>query len=101
MIKHIVMWTIRSGETSGSKPERMAEVKTRILGLKGKIKEIVSMEVNYNSPSASDDNYDVIMISEFRSWEELEVYQNHPDHQEVVEYIRNVRQNRAAIDYEF
>ena len=101
MIKHIVMWTIRPGETPGSKPERMAGVRDRILGLKGKIKEIVSVEVNYNSPSASEDNYDVVMISEFRSWADLEAYQNHPDHQEVVEYIRNVRQSRAAIDYEF
>ena len=34
MIKHIVMWTIKEGETPRAKFERMAEVKARILGLK-------------------------------------------------------------------
>ena len=101
MIKHIVMWTIREGETPRAKFEKMAEVKARILDLKDRIHEIVSMDVYFNSPSAPDDNYDVILISEFNSWADLDAYQKHPLHLEVVEYIRNVRQNRVGIDYEF
>jgi hypothetical protein len=101
MIKHIVMWTIREGETPRSKYERMAEVKSRILDLKPVIREIVSMDVYFKSPTAPGSNYDVILISEFKSWTDLEAYQNHPAHVEVGEYIGNVKQNRAAIDYEF
>jgi hypothetical protein len=101
MIKHIVMWNIREGETSRARFERMAEVKARLLELKGRIKEIVSLEVHFKSPSAPDDNFDVILVSEFNSWADLEAYRNHPAHVEVAEYLNNVRQNRAAIDYEF
>jgi hypothetical protein len=101
MIKHVVMWTIRHGETPRVKFERMAEVKARLLDLKGRIDEIVALDVFFNSPSAPDDNYDVILVSEFNSWADLEAYQKHPAHLEVADYLKNVRQNRSAIDYEF
>jgi hypothetical protein len=101
MIKHVVMWTIRHGETPRVKFERMAEVKARLLDLKGRIDEIVALDVFFNSPSAPDDNYDVILVSEFYSWADLEAYQKHPAHLEVADYLKNVRQNRSAIDYEF
>lgn len=95
------MWTIREGETPRAKYERMAEVKARILELKDRIGVIVSLEVYFNSPSGPDGNYDVVLIGEFNSWADLAVYQQHPDHLLVSDYIQNVRQNRAAIDYEF
>ena len=101
MIKHIVLWTIKEGETSRVKFERMAEVKARLLDLKDQIREIVSMEVAFNSPSAPDSNYDVILITEFGSWADLEVYRTHPAHVEVAEYINNVKQNRSSIDFEY
>jgi hypothetical protein len=101
MVKHMVMWTIREGETPRAKYERMAEVKARIMDLKDKISEIVSIEVFFNSPSAPDSNYDVVLVSEFSSWADLEAYQKHPDHILVAEYINNVRLNRAAVDYEY
>jgi len=101
MVKHIVMWTIREGETPRAKYERMAEVKARILELKGRIDEIVSLEVFFNSPSAPESNYDVVLVSEFNSWADLETYRQHPDHMQVADYINKVRQNKAAVDYEF
>lgn len=95
------MWTIKEGETPRSKFERMAEMKSRLLDLKESIREIVSLEVYFNSPLAPIGNYDVVLVSEFRSWADLEAYQKHPAHTEVGNYIANVKQNRAAIDFEF
>jgi hypothetical protein len=95
------MWTIRDGETPRAKFERMAEVKARILELKERIPEIASLQVYFNSPSASEGNSDVVLDSTFNSWGDLDVYLKHPDHLLVADYIANVRQSRAAIDYEF
>lgn len=95
------MWTIKDGETPRAKFERMAEAKARILGLKDQIREIVSLEVYFNSPGARGNNYDVVLISEFKSWADMDTYLNHPAHVEVGEYIANVKQNRASVDYEF
>jgi len=95
------MWMIREGETPRAKYERMAEVKARILELKDRIDEIVALDVYFNSPSGPEGNYDVVLVSEFNSWADLATYQQHPDHLQVADYIKNVRQSRAAIDYEF
>jgi hypothetical protein len=101
MIKHIVMWTIKEGETSRMKFERMAEVKARLMDLKDKISAVTSLEVFFNSPLAPQDNFDIVLISEFNTWADLEQYKIHPDHVEVAAYINNVKQNRTAIDFEF
>ena len=101
MIKHMVMWTITEGETPRVKFERMAEMKSRLLNLKDEIRELRSMEVFFNSPAAPQDNYDVVLICEFDSWADLESYQMHPEHQKVVEYVKNVRKSRACIDIEY
>ena len=101
MIKHIVMWTIKEGETSRMKFERMAEVKARLMELKSKVSVIASLEVFFNSPLAPQDNFDVVLVCEFNTWADLEQYKIHPHHVEVAAYINNVRQNRAAIDFEF
>ncbi len=95
------MWTIKAGETPRAKVERMAEVKTRLLNLKDEIREIAGLEVSFNSPLAPADNFDVILTSEFNSWSDLEIYKNHPAHIEVAEYIKNVKQERSAIDIEY
>ena len=101
MIKHMVMWTIREGDTPRSKFEKMAEMKSRLLNLKEEIREIRSMEVLFNSPLAPQDNDDIVLVCEFSSWAELESYQMHPEHQKVVEYVKNVRKDRACIDIEY
>ncbi|HLO58037.1 MAG TPA: Dabb family protein [Bacteroidales bacterium] len=101
MIRHIVMWTVKEGETPRMKFERMAEMKARLLELREYIPVIRRLEVGFNSPSASGDNFDVVLLTEFDSWADLDSYLRNPDHMKVAEYIGNVRQTRAAIDYEF
>ena len=95
------MWTIREGETTRTKFERMAEVKARLVALKDIIQEICDLDVHFNAPSAAPDNYDVVLTAEFNNWADLEAYQKHPAHLEVVDYLKNVRRNKAAIDFEF
>ncbi len=101
MVKHIVIWKIRNTANQREKLENMAEMKSRLLGLKEQIQEIKKLEVHFNALSAPLDNYDVILETEFDSWADLEFYQKHPLHAAVAEYVKNIRETRAAIDYEF
>ncbi|MBN1416379.1 MAG: Dabb family protein [Bacteroidales bacterium] len=100
MIRHIVMWTIRETGTPRGKLEAMAELKSKLLALKEQIREIRNLEVHFNSISAPQDNFEVILESEFASWTDLETYRKHPAHVAVAEYVKNIRQSRAVIDYE-
>ena len=98
MVKHIVAWKLKSSAGGRDSQENARIMKERLEGLKGKIKEILQIEVgiNLNSSSAA---YDVVLYSEFRDMESLDVYQKHPDHLEVKEFVKEVTQDRIVVDY--
>ena len=96
MIKHIVMWKLKDE----NKIKNAALLKKKLLALKDQIKEIKEIEVGINSQEASSENYNVVLVSEFLSMEELNKYTVHPAHQDLVKYVRTIRDIRTAVDYE-
>ncbi len=95
MIKHIVMWRLQDD----SKAENAQELKRRLEALKATIPAIRHIEVGINivenDPAASD----VVLYSEFDSAADLQAYQAHPDHQEVVGFLNAVRTEKRVVDY--
>lgn len=94
MIKHVVMWKFKKGEE--------AKVEMFLKGLqslKGQIEEIKNLEVGKNSNLKNE--YDAILISEFETMEDLEAYQKDPRHLEVGAIIKEIKEERQAIDYEY
>ena len=45
-------------------------------------------------------NYDAVLVSEFRSLEDLEAYKNDPRHKAVSALCKSIREDRVAVDYE-
>jgi antibiotic biosynthesis monooxygenase (ABM) superfamily enzyme len=99
MIKHIVCWTLKEFAEGCSKKENLQKVKLALENLKNKIPGILSLEVGENFDSAAD-AFDVSLIIEFRNKEDLKVYQEHPDHLNVIQFLRKVRDKRIVVDYE-
>jgi hypothetical protein len=100
MIKHIVTWKLKDFAENADKKSNALELKEKLLGLKSRIPEINKIEVHFNSLLASQDNDDVILIAEFKGFNELETYIKHPDHQKVADFISRIRDTRVAIDFE-
>ena len=102
MIQHIVMFKFKETANGKTKAENLAEARARMLALKGEIPEIVEMEVRLGVPGAAPANYDYILISKFRSMEELETYQKHPLHVAFGNFVKELREpdGRACLDYE-
>ena len=96
MIKHVVMWKLKDE----NKIKNAALLKKKLLALKDQIKEIKEIEVGINSQEVSSENYNVVLVSEFLSMEELNKYTVHPAHQDLVKYVRTIRDIRTAVDYE-
>lgn len=98
MIKHVVMWKLKNFAEGCDKKENAARIKSMLEGLKGKIEEIVHLEVGIN---LNDSNmaYDAVLISEFEDVHKLEIYKNHPEHLKVADFVAKVRQERAVVDY--
>ncbi|MGL5380727.1 Dabb family protein [Clostridium sp.] len=96
MIKHIVMWKLKSDLES--KESVALEIKEKIEGLKDLVKEIEKIEVGINIEN-SKDSYDVVLYSEFKDKEGLDIYQNHSEHLKVAKFISSVRESRKVVDY--
>jgi len=98
MIKHIVMWKLAETAESAHKATNAKLMKKMLENLKLKIPEVVTVEVGINSNR--EESWDVVLTTEFKSMEDLNRYQAHPAHEEVVEFVKKVRVDRAAVDYE-
>ena len=99
MVKHIVLWKLKEEAGGRSKKENAGELKKRLEDLKGKIPEIVELEVGL-SFEVSETASDVSLYSSFKTREDLGRYQKHPDHQKVVEFVRGIVSERRVVDYE-
>lgn len=97
MIKHIVVWRMAEAP---DKAERAKAIKTNLEALKGKIDGLVDIEVgiNFNTTEAASD---VVLVSSFKTKEDLEIYQDHPLHKAVgANFVRPYVAERRVADYE-
>lgn len=99
MIKHIVIWSLKDEAEGCKKAENVAKFKSMLEDLVGKIDVIVSLEVGIKTDEAPANNDDIILVSEFNTWNDLSTYANHPDHVKVVEFAQKVVEKRSAVDY--
>ena len=99
MIKHIVWWTLKDSANGCDKAENASIMKAMLEELPAKISEIRAFEVSITIYRA-DPSCDIVLYSEFNSPADFEVYRDHPDHDAVKEFVANVRDGRAMVDYE-
>src|SRR5512140_1641265 len=98
MIKHSVMWKLKEVAEWGDRLQNSKKMKHDIEALKTKIPQIRHIEVGIND-IPSDGSYDVVLYSEFASVQDLELYQKHPEHVKIAEFITKARERRAVVDY--
>jgi hypothetical protein len=99
MVKHIVFWKLKDHADGQDREQNLERMQEALNGLASKIAEVVSLEVGINknpAPAA----WEISLYTSFNSWEDLETYQKHPDHQEVVQLVQKVVMDRAVVDYE-
>jgi len=68
--------------------------------MKLKIDVVQSYEIGVNMKK-TDFSYDLVINSEFKSWEDLEAYLKHPEHQNAISICKNIEKDKAVVDYEF
>lgn len=98
MLKHIVMWKLKENAEGNTKPENAEIMKAQLEALCSKIEVIKVLEVgiNFNESAAA---FDVALYSEFENEEALSIYQKHPEHIKVGEFVGKVVEARAVADY--
>ena len=96
MVKHIVFWKI--------KPELdiegvYDEMKVRVDAMNGEIPGLISVELGRDFIK-NDASYDVALNAQLKDIEALRIYQEHPAHLHVKEFIGAVTSERCVVDYE-
>ena len=99
MIKHIVVWKLKEWANGNSKAVNAKLIKEKLESLNGKISGMLKLEVGIDF-SRSKESYDISLYSEFKSREDLNNYQNHPDHKAVMPFVGEAREERIVVDYE-
>ncbi len=97
MVKHIILWKLKSEFTAEEKAEAKAEAKKRLESLNGKIDGMLSLRVEIDGLASS--NADMMLDSAFTTEEALAGYQTNPLHLEAAGFVRSVVETRLCLDF--
>ncbi|SFR84278.1 Dabb family protein [Anaeromicropila populeti] len=100
MVRHVVLFEFMKESEGKSAIENAVKAKDKLLALKDKIDCLKRMEVGINDGEADATNYTLCLVCDFETIDDLQVYQNHPEHLEVAAFIAKVKLSRACVDYE-
>ncbi|MEX2608037.1 MAG: Dabb family protein [Kiritimatiellia bacterium] len=99
MITHVVQWKIQDQALGLDKSELMEKLKADLEALPAHIEEILSLNVGINA-KPGDAASDVVLLTTFADWDALDRYQNHPAHQVVVGFVKQIVTERRVVDFE-
>ena len=99
MLTHIVLWKLKDSANGKTRAENARLIKERLEEIANMLDGVRRLEVGLNV-IPGDDAADVALYSEFESRAAFDAYVQHPAHQALVGFIRDVRLERRVIDYE-
>lgn len=95
MIRHIFMWRV----ADGSDPD---EVFSLLNSLSDRLSNyIANWEAGQHEgePNDNGDPWAGALITDFRTWDDMQAYTDDPFHLEVVEKLKPMVSDRAVVDY--
>ena len=99
MVKHIILWKLRSELSAAQKQEVALAIKEGLEGLKGQVPGLLDIHVQATGRLESS-NADVLLDSTLESEEALKGYAVHPAHVEVANgVVRPNTEVRMCLDY--
>ena len=100
MVKHIILWKLRSDLSESEKREKAQAIKAGLEGLQGRIPGLLDIHVQIDGRLATS-NADILLDSTLESEEALRAYAVHPDHVAVADgVVRPNTELRTCLDYE-
>ncbi len=98
MVKHVILWNLKSELSDEEKSKVMADAKRELEALKGKIPGLIDIKINIKGLASS--NADMMLDSSFESEEALRGYAVHPLHVAAADnFVRPYTASRSCLDY--
>ena len=100
MVKHIILWKLRSELSETEKREKALAIKQGLEGLKGQVPGLMEIHVQIDGRLETS-NADIMLDSTLESFEALKGYAVHPAHVAVANgVVRPNTELRTCLDYE-
>lgn len=100
MVKHIILWKLRSELSEQEKREKALAIKQGLEGLKGQVPGLLDIHVQINGRLETS-NADIMLDSTLESYEALKGYAVHPAHLAVANgVVRPNTETRTCLDFE-
>ena len=100
MVKHIILWKLRSELSAEEKQAKAKAIKQGLEGLKGQVPGLVDIHVQIDGRLETS-NADIMLDSTLESFEALKGYAVHPAHVAVANgVVRPNTELRTCLDYE-
>jgi len=99
MVKHVVLWKLDPSCTNDKKDVIINGLRNRLLELENKISVMKQIRLYLNNEKASGSNFDIMFETTFDTFNDLKHYQSNPEHLKVVEFVKSLKLQRAAIDF--
>lgn len=97
MIRHIVAWDFKEGFSDEENQRNAEKIKHDLESLREIIPEIQGIRVDIHlAPSSTRD---IMLDSLFETEADLAIYQEHPEHKKVGEFIGSVMKHRVCLDF--
>lgn len=98
MVKHVILWKLKSTYTEEEKQQIRLSIKEGLESLAGKIPGMINIKVNIDRLDSS--TVDLMLDSTFESEEALKGYSVHPEHVAVANSrVRPHTEVRSCLDY--
>ena len=97
MIRHIVMFRLKG--TPEEKLLKAESFRDALLALPASIECLRKMDVGINCNPM--EKWDIVLTAEVDNMADLERYASHPLHIEAAAIIKDVKEDRACVDFEF
>lgn len=99
MVKHFILWNLKSEYSADEKLNIKKEIKEGLEGLMGKIPGLLDIKVYIEGLASS--NADLMLDSTFEDETALKVYATHPEHVAVADgKVRPFTATRSCLDFE-
>ncbi len=99
MIRHIVMWKLKDEAEGAPKEKNAQKLKLILEGLRANIEEIKAVEVGIQTNPDEKEALDVVLICDFETELDFQMYTRNPHHQKAVNFIESVAEKRYFVDY--
>ncbi len=101
MVKHIILWKLRSELSAEEKQAKALAIKQGLEGLQGKVPGLVDIHVQIDGRLDSS-NADIMLDSTLESEAALKGYAVHPAHVAVADgVVRPNTELRTCLDFEY